>query len=87
MEVKKKMEQVLLKKKKPEIKFELIVLEELPMEQEQPKEVEVKSKKKRGKKALLKLIERGKYNPKYLEELVSIKNARRFNQYRNFGVR
>ena len=81
------MEQVLIKKKKPEIKIELIVLEELPVEQEQPKEVKVKDKKKRVKKSLLKLMEKGKYNPKYLEELVSIKNAKRFNQYRNFGVR
>ena len=81
------MEQVLLKKKKPEIKIEFIVLEELPVEQEQLKEVKVKDKKKRVKKFLLKLMEKGKYNPKYLEELVSIKNAKRFNQYRNFGVR
>jgi len=81
------MEQVLIKKKKPEIKIELIVLEELPVEQEQLKEVKVKDKKKRGEKYLKKLMERGKYNAKYLEELVSIKNAKRFNQYRNFGVR
>ena len=87
MEVKKKMEQILLKKKKPEIKIELIVLEELPVEQEQPKEVKIKDKKKRGKKSLLKLMEKGKYNAKYLEELVSVKNARRINHYRDFGVR
>ena len=81
------MEQVLITKKKPEIKIEILVLEELPVEQEQPKEVKVKDKKKRVKKSLLKLMEKGKYNAKYLEELVSIKNAKRFNQYRNFGVR
>ena len=81
------MEQVLLKKKKPETKIELIVLEELPVEQEQPKEVKIKDKKKRGKKSLLKLMEKGKYNAKYLEELVSVKNARRINHYRDFGVR
>lgn len=82
------MEQVLLKKNKPEIKIELLVLEELPVEQEKlQEEVEVKGKKKHGKKALLKLIEKSKYNAKYLEELDSVKNRRRINHYRDFGVR
>ena len=52
------MEQVLITKKKPEIKIELIVLEELPVEQEQPKEVKVKDKKKRVKKSLLRLMKK-----------------------------
>ena len=87
------MEQVLLRKREPEVKNEFIILEELPVELEQPKELEVKAEKKPMKKALLKLLKKGKYNPKYLEELVSIKDARRMIDiqrminYRNFGVR
>ncbi len=57
------------------------------MELEQPKEVEIKAKEKPGKKALLKLLKKGKYNAKYLEELVSINNVRRMVHYRNLGVR
>jgi len=81
------MEQILLRKNEPEVKIELIILEELPVELEQPKEIEVKAKVKSGKKALLKLLKKGKYNAKYLEELVSIKDARRMINYRDFGVR
>jgi len=87
------MEQVLLRKEEPEVKIEFIILEELPVELEQPKEIEVKTEVKTGKKALLKLLKKGKYNPKYLEEVVSIKDARRMVDvqrminYRNFGVR
>ena len=87
------MEQVILRKNEteiksePKIKIELIILEELPVELEQPKEVEVKAKEKKFKKALLKLLKKGKYNAKYLEELASVNGARRLNQYRDFGAR
>lgn len=81
------MEQILLRKNEPEVKIEFIILEELPVELEQPKEIEVKAKVKSGKKALLKLLKKGKYNAKYLEELVSIKDAGRMINYRDFGVR
>ncbi len=87
------MEQVLLRKKEPEVNIEFIILEELLVELEKPKELEVKAEKKPMKKALLKLLKKGKYNPKYLEELVSVKDARRMIDiqrminYRNFGVR
>jgi len=81
------MEQVILRKKEPEVKIEFIILEELPVELEQPKEVEIKAEEKPGKKALLKLQKKGKYNAKYLEELVSVNNARRMVHYRNLGVR
>ena len=65
-----------------EIEIEQIVLEELPVEQKPPKKVEVK--KKRGIKELLKLQKKGKYNAKYLEELVSVNDARRMVHYRDF---
>jgi len=87
------MEQVLLRKKEPEVNIEFIILEELPVELEQPKELEVKVEKKPMKKALLRLLKKGKYNPKYLEELVSVNDARRMIDaqrminYRNFGFR
>ena len=87
------MEQILLRKKEPEVKIEFLILEELPVELEQPKEIEVKTEVKTGKKALLKLLKKGKYNPKYLEELVSVNDARRMIDaqrminYRNFGFR
>jgi len=81
------MEQVLIRKKEPEVKIEFIILEELPVELEQPKEIEVKAEVKSGKKALLKLLKKGKYNAKYLEELSTVNNARRMINYRNLGVR
>lgn len=81
------MEQVLIRKKEPEVKIEFIILEELPVELEQPKEIEVKAEVKSGKKALLKLLKKGKYNAKYLEELSTVNNAKRMINYRNLGVR
>ncbi len=81
------MEQILLRKNEPEVKIELIILEELPVELEQPKEIEVKAEVKLGKKALLKLFRKGKYNAKYLENLASVNDARRMINYRNLGVR
>jgi hypothetical protein len=81
------MEQILLRKDEPEVKIEFLILEELPVELEQPKEIEVKAEVKPGKKALLKLFRKGKYNAKYLENLASVNDARRMINYRNLGVR
>lgn len=81
------MEQILLRKDEPEVKIEFLILEELPVELEQPKEIEVKAEVKHGKKALMKLFRKGKYNAKYLEKLVSVNDARRMVNYRDFGVR
>ena len=44
---------------------EFLILEELPMEEEQVEELEVASREKPVKKALLKLINNAKYNAKY----------------------
>lgn len=78
------MEQVLLRKKEPELKLEVVVLEEVPVkpvvEEAKPQE-----KQKPVKKALSKLLKKGKYNPKYLEELVSLDAAKRNVHYRNYG--
>ena len=81
------MEQILLKKNEPEVKIEFIILEELPVELEQPKEIEVKDEVKPDKKSLLKLFRKGKYNAKYLENLASVNDARRMINYRNLGIR
>ena len=78
------MEQVLLKKEEPEVKLEVVVLEEVPVkpvvEVAEPQE-----KQKPLKKALLKLLKKGKYNAKYLEELKSPDSAKRNVYYRNLG--
>ncbi|MHA1320775.1 MAG: hypothetical protein ACTSQ1_13340 [Promethearchaeota archaeon] len=80
------MEQILLRKEEPEVKIEFMILEELPVELEQPKEIDVKAEVK-PKKALLKLFRKGKYNAKYLEKLASVDDARKMINYRNLGVR
>jgi hypothetical protein len=78
------MEQVLLKKEEPELKLKVVVLEEVPVkpvvEVAKPQE-----KQKPVKKALLKLLKKGKHNAKYLEELVSPDVAKRNVHYRNYG--
>lgn len=79
------MEQVLLKKKEPELKFEVVVLEEVPVKQELREEAKPQEEQKPVKKALLKLLKKGKYNAKYLEELVSPDAAKRNVHYRNYG--
>ncbi|MFX0049088.1 MAG: hypothetical protein ACFE8G_13130 [Candidatus Hermodarchaeota archaeon] len=79
------MEQVLLEKEEPEFKFEVVVLEEVPVEQDLLVEVKPQEEQKPLKKALLKLMKKGKYNAKYLEELVSLDAARRNVYCRNYG--
>ena len=75
------MEQVLLKKVEPELRFEVVVLEELPFKKEEAKPQE---EQKPVKKALLKLLKKGKCNAKYLEELVSPDVAKRNVYYGNY---
>ena len=78
------MEQVLLKKPEPELKLEVVVLEEV-LAKPVVEEAKPQEKQKSGKKALLKLLKKGKYNAKYLEELVSPDAAKRNVHYRNYG--
>jgi len=79
------MEQVLLRKKEPELKFEVVVLEEVSVKPELLEEAKLQEEQKPVKKSLLKLMRKGKYNPKYLEELVSRDAAKRNLHYRNYG--
>jgi hypothetical protein len=79
------MEQVLLKKVEPELKFEVEVLEELPLKKDQAEQAKPQEQQKPVKKALLKLLKKGKYNAKYLEELVSPDAVKRNVYYGNYG--
>ncbi len=79
------MEQVLLKKVEPEFKFEVEVLEEVPVKLEFREVAKPQEEQKPVKKALLKLLKKGKYNAKYLEELVSPDAVKRNFHYRNYG--
>jgi hypothetical protein len=79
------MEQVLLRKNEPELKFEVIVLEDVPVKLELNEEAKPQEKQKKVKKSLLKLMKKSKYNAKYLEELVSPDAAKRNVNYRNYG--
>ena len=79
------MAQVVFKKKEPEIKLEEVVLEEVHVKQDLRKEKKPQEKQKPFKKALLKLLKKGKYNAKYLEELVSPDAVKRNVYYRNYG--
>ncbi|GAH17886.1 unnamed protein product, partial [marine sediment metagenome] len=81
----KKMEQVLVRKDESELKFELVDLEEVPAKQELSEEGKQQEEQKPVSKALLKLLKKGKYNAKYLEELVSPDAAKRNVHYRNYG--
>lgn len=79
------MEQVLLKKEDPELKLEVVALEEVLVELEPLEEAKPQEKQKPVKKALSKLLKKSKYNAKYLEELVSPDAAKRNVHYRNYG--
>ncbi len=79
------MEQVLLRKNEPELKFEVVVLEDVPVKLELSEEAKPQEKQKKVKKSLFKLMKKSKYNAKYLEELVSPDAAKRNVNYRNYG--
>ena len=81
------MEQVLVRKNEPELKLEVVFLEEVPVDQKLREEAKPQGEQKPVKKALLKLLKKGKYNAKYLEELVSLDAAKRNVHYRNYGYR
>ena len=79
------MEEVLLRKVEPEFKFEVEVLEEVPVKLEVRELAKPQEEQKPVKKALLKLLKKGKYNAKYLEELVSPDAVKRNVNYRLYG--
>jgi len=79
------MEQVLVRKEEPVLALEVVVLEEVSVKQELVEKAKPQEEQKPVKKALLKLLKKGKYNAKYLEELVSPDAAKRNVHYRNYG--
>ncbi|MFX1280199.1 MAG: hypothetical protein ACFFA3_12345 [Promethearchaeota archaeon] len=83
------MVQVYIKKRDLEepIKIaELIVLEKLPAKDEEYEVVRIKAEEKPIKKALLKLMKKGKYNAKYLEERIPVADVKRNINFRNTGL-
>jgi len=83
------MEQVLVKKKLPQLDYELaeVLLLEQFQKKEESYELELpKEEEKPLNKALRKLHNKGKYNAKYLEELLPVDKVRQQGLYRNFGV-
>ena len=79
------MEEVLLRKMEPDLNFEVEVLEEVPVKHELHEVAKPQEEQKPVKKALLKLLKKGKYNAKYLEELVSPDAVKRNVNYRLYG--
>ena len=65
---------------------DLIILEEFPPVEEDYEIVKVKLEEKPLKKALSKLLKKGKYNSKYLEETVNINKVKRNIHYRRYGL-
>jgi hypothetical protein len=85
----KRMVEVLLKKKVLDEPIEiedLVILEEYPTVEEDYEIVKIKAKEKPLKKALLKLLKKAKYNPKYLEELIDVNKVKRDINYRRYGL-
>ncbi|KKM39479.1 hypothetical protein LCGC14_1564680 [marine sediment metagenome] len=83
------MTQLILKKTEPEIGIkleEVIVLEELPVKEEDYQEMKPKAEEKPIKRALLKLFKKSKYNAKYLEETIPIEKVKRKVPYRTRGI-
>ena len=82
------MVEILLKKNALEEPIELkefFILEELPEAEEEYEVIRVKVEKKPVKRALLKLMKKAKYNPKYLEERYSLDEAKRKTYLKTYG--
>lgn len=80
------MVQVYIKKRELEEPIKLIVLEKLPAKDEEVKVVKVKAEEKPIKKALLKIMKKGKHNAKYLEERIPVADVKRNINFRNTGL-
>ncbi|UCD02252.1 MAG: hypothetical protein JSV23_04325 [Promethearchaeota archaeon] len=65
---------------------EIILLEEIPIEEEEYKESVVVAEQKPQKRALLKLFNKAKYNAKYLQEMKSIESVRNKIHVRSHAV-
>ena len=84
-----KLVQVLIRKKELEEPFkieEVIIFEELPAKEEGYTVTRIKAEEKPVKKALLKILEKAKYNAKYLEEKIPVEKYKRSIYARNYGI-
>ena len=82
------MVEILLKKKALEEPIELkefFILEELPEIEEEYEIVRVKVEDKPIKRALRKLINKAKFNPKYMEETYTLDEAKRKTYLKTYG--
>ncbi|MFX1242646.1 MAG: hypothetical protein ACFFA7_15460 [Promethearchaeota archaeon] len=65
---------------------EIIIIEELPMEEEKHEEIAVSKREKPQKKALRKLLNKAKYNANYLKEAKRIEDIKNRINVRNRAI-
>lgn len=65
---------------------EIIIIEELPMEKEQPQLTTVIKWEKPKKKSLLKLLNKSKYNANYLKEIKRIEDVKNKLNIRSYAI-
>ncbi len=65
---------------------EIIIIEELPMEKEQPKLTTVTKREKPKKRSLRKLLHKSKYNANYLKEIKRIEDVKNKLNIRNYAI-
>ncbi len=65
---------------------DIIIIEELPMEEEQIEESKVIEREKPRKKALLRLFSKAKYNNNYLKEVKRIEDVKNRIHVRNRAI-
>jgi hypothetical protein len=65
---------------------EIIIIEELPMEEEKHEEIAVAKREKPPKKALSKLLKKAKYNANYLKEAKRIEDIKNRINVRNRAI-
>jgi hypothetical protein len=81
--------QVLEKEKEHKYKIvleEIIILEELPMEEERIEKPEVIKREKQPKRALKKLFNKAKFNVNYLKDTKRIEDIKNKIHFRNYAV-
>lgn len=83
------MVQVFEKEKEPKYSIlleEIIIVEELPMEEEPFEEAIVVEREIALKKSLLKLLDKAKFNAKYLKDTRRIEDVKNKIHFRNYAV-
>jgi hypothetical protein len=65
---------------------EIIIIEELPMEEEKHEVIAVSKREKPQKRALRKLLNKAKYNANYLKEAKKIEDVKNRLNIRNYAL-